>query len=676
MSARNPLRKFVHAFLALCLTITACGLFPQFDDHTQIPTEAHVPDPPAILSIPPGAPEEQAMALADAIGPNSPDRLAGWLAVYDAFHIPVFRDNGTPVGRTGDDPIGPHFWRVWFMSGTSASGLGFTLTDFVKVFAESGDASFKAAEFGAALLDDLRAAASSEDPQVRTFGLFAAEVIQRRSGGVNILDPAVTSDQAVISGDMAEFLSWVVIRGLMFKLAEIEPTSRAPHVQSAPVRLSQPLQTGQVPCSQMWGDEDVTKWANWVLGKIGAGIEIPLIGDLTPGVIDLVQDYLGLPESVKERTSKITKKLGAIGAVLSLAMLMSAIELNTDMGPNPLERTKSTSDHGKEATIHFLLTLNPDKLPDGNNLLACATSFLLNAFGISLNFPAGGAISGAEVIIKGGKGFGQEGFKECGGEAYVQFMDYRELRQDTDAEGLASVDVQGCRQKHEIPEGAQPMMREFTIHVSAQPEAITGDTIANVFFSGLSFGAGDREALISGIIDIVKTFHWDLGEHSYPLKDWLAQFDLQVKTLVTTEIGEFGGETLVPLTFSQDGTFVGSAPMEMTLTIAFTIHDGGCNGSGTTTANVTAEGSINPQFSEMTLALNLSVPAGDTYRIVCVGSIQRWEDELPIASLVAGPGGSVVFLPPHSIPLLFNKSQTFSFHERETTVTLVEKTNP
>jgi hypothetical protein len=662
----------VHAFLALWLAITACGLFPPSLNQTEIPIEAHVPAPPAPLTIPPGAPEEQALALADAIGPNSPDRLAGWLAVYDAFHIPVFRDDGTPIGATGDDPIGPHFWRVWFMSGTSASGLGFALMDFVKVFADPGDTSFDATEFSAVLLDDLRAAAASDDPQVRTFGLFVAETIRRRSSGLDILDPAATADQAIISGDMAEFLSWVVIRGLMFTLPELEGTSRAPHVQLASARLSPPLQAGQVPCSEMWGDEDVTKWANWALGKFAGGIEIPFMEEgLTPGIIDLVQEYLGVSKNVQEMTGKITKKIGTAAAVLSLAMLMSAIELNTDMGPNPLERTKSTSDHGKEATIHFRLTLNPDKLPDGNNLLACAASFLLNVFGIPLNFPAGGAISGAEVVIKGGKGFGGGDFKECGGEAYVQFMDYRQLRQDTDKEGLASVEVQGCRQKQEIPEDAQPMMREFTIRVSAQPEAITGDTIANVFFSGLSFGAGDREALISGIVDIVKTFHWDLGEHPYPLKDWLAQFDLQVKISHNVEGPHMSwrwiGEVLIPLTFAEDGTFTGSASIKLTGT-----HGGICAGSGEANTKASAEGSINSQTGQVTLRLlfaeGMSQAAEHTWQFTCPGgSFQQTEY---VGILIDG-----------TIPLTFGSSHTLTvtYHPQmydEAIVTLVEKTNP
>ncbi|MGH2625096.1 MAG: hypothetical protein ACRDHY_00415, partial [Anaerolineales bacterium] len=119
------------------------------------------------------------MALAEAVRPGASNWVASWLAVYDALGIPVFGPGGTAVGTTGDDPIGPPLWRVWYMSGVSRPGFGFRLADFVKVFNSGGDPSFDPGRVGAALLDDLRAAVRSEDPQVRMFGMFTAEMVRR-----------------------------------------------------------------------------------------------------------------------------------------------------------------------------------------------------------------------------------------------------------------------------------------------------------------------------------------------------------------------------------------------------------------------------------------------------------------------------------------------------------------
>lgn len=532
----RSLRGFIHAALILSLVASACNLpFLPFQTitpiqsepnspestPTPIPIEAQLPEPPARLPILEGTPEEQAVALAEAVGSDSPDPLAGWLTVYDAFGIPVFGSDDIPLGTTGDDPVGPPFWRVWYMSGMSASGFGFLLTDFVKVFAEPGDVSFNSQEFGTVLLEDLRAAAISDDPQVRLFGLFTAEVVKRRGAAVDLLDPGVTADHVVISGDLAELLSWVVIRGLVFSLAETETASLGARLRPAYQQgvSYRPQQEG-IPCSEMWGNEEITKWANWVLSKLGGGIEIPFVGEVTSGIVDKVQEYLGTSESVREKTGKIASKVGTVAAALTLAMMLSSLELTTD-ADFVLERTKLASAHGKEGTIFFVLTMNPGKLPDGDNLIACVSSFLLNVLGISLSFPVDGVVPGAELVFEPGKGFGQVAFAECGGEAYVQFPEARQLRQDTDQFGQAALDVQGCRQKRNFPDEAPPYMREFSIYVSGQPEAVTGETIANIFFGGLSFGAApSAQALINAILDIVKTFHWDLGEHTYRLRDW------------------------------------------------------------------------------------------------------------------------------------------------------------
>lgn len=516
-SLRGPTR----IILALTLAAGACNLLPvSLGTPEPIQAQERLPEPPKPAPVPMGAPAEQAVALTEAVGLDSPDRLAGWLAVYDAFGIPVVDGGGSSLGNTGDDPIGPPFWRVWYMSGTSGAGVGFSLTDFVWIFAEPGDDSFDSQRFAAQLLEDLRAAIASDDPRVQLFGLFVQEAVERRPGGGRLSDPEAVADQLLISGDMAEFLSWVVIRGLVLAAAESAPTSFAARARLAPAQARHPAQ--QTPCSEMWGDEDVTRWANWVIGKIGGGIEIPLIGELTPGVVSMVQEYLGVSESVRDRTGRIAQKLNTAATLLSLAMLFSSLEASTDMGPDPLVRTRSSTAHGNEAKVFFRLTMNPGALPDGNNLIACVSSFLLNTLGVSLSFPADGAVAGAEVVFSGGQGFGREALAECGGEAYVQFTDYRQLRQDTDRDGLASIDVQGCRQKRILPDSVLPYIREFSIHASGQPEAVTADTLGNVFFGGFTFGAApSARALISAIVDILKTFHWDLGEHTYRLRDWV-----------------------------------------------------------------------------------------------------------------------------------------------------------
>ena len=79
----------------------------------------------------------------------------------------------------------------------------------------------------------------------------------------------------------------------------------------------------------------------------------------------------------------------------------------------------------------------------------------------------------------------------------------------------------GKAQSKEFPPEAERVMREFSVHVSAQPKPVTGKTLFDTFFSGLAFGAApSATGAIPAAVEILKTCHWDLGERFFPLKDW------------------------------------------------------------------------------------------------------------------------------------------------------------
>ncbi len=494
------------------------------------PLPVQVPAPPARLAAPSGAPEAQAMALARAIEPSSPNPLAGWLAVYDALGIPVLGPNRSPLGTTGDDPIGPAFWRVWYMTGMTRTGTGFRLTDWTKMFNLSGDASFDSGKAGAIFLQDLRASVASKDPQVRLFGGFTVELVKRGASHVDLLDPTVTADQVVISGALAELLSWEVIRGLVFSLASAPTASTGdlPYVARQDTLMLRTIALSEralstalfipsgVPaleqqgCTSLLGD-DTTYWLNWALNKIsGGGVQLPGMTQATKGLVEYVQTKRSVSQNLIEKTKSVTSVANAVANVLTFAMQISALKVELSMEPFPLVRTKSRYD-GEEAKIEFQLIYDPGSLPDGKNMYACVSSYLLNAFGVSFSPPASGGVAGAELTFEGGKGFGE----------YVLFGDYKQLRMDTNANGKVELLVLGKGQRKHRPADAKPVLREFSIHVRGQPEAVTGNTIANTFFDSLAFWAAPGGlGLVSPAVDIAKTFHYDLGEFVLNLQDW------------------------------------------------------------------------------------------------------------------------------------------------------------
>jgi hypothetical protein len=396
------------------------------------------------------------------------------------------------------------------------------------------------------LLDDLRSTAQSNDPQVRLFGLFVRERVLRGPSHLDLLDAATSPISATVDLPTVQLLGWVAIRGTFIQAAQQvseRPVSGAVAsnvpfkwpvlpLLAVPAPLAVALQAGgglpslnaisasstlqqqaaQPTCSAMFGDEDVTYWVNWVANKLGGGLQLPGMQNGLPGLIQLIQKQLGEPASVIKGTSDRLGWASAFTAAMTLAMQLSSVDVAGYEEPDPLERTKGTSD-GKQTTIHWALLMDPGKLPDGNNGAACFLSFLSNMFGMSFSFPTEGRIPGAEMDFYGGEGFPD----------LVLFGDYKQLRQDTDANGEASLLILGRAQKKDLPDSAQPVDKEFSVRVRAQPEAVNGNTIANIFFGGLTFGASPGGAgAIGALTDILKTFTWDLGEHVFRLTDWKA----------------------------------------------------------------------------------------------------------------------------------------------------------
>jgi hypothetical protein len=376
-------------------------------------TEVHIPLPPTPFPLPAGAPDAQAAALAEAVAPDSPDSLAGWLAVYDALGVPVFGDDGSPLGTTGDDPLGPPFWRVWYMSVMSTPQSSIPLTTLVRGFGGEGDAAFDSTAAADALLADLRAAAGSDDPQVQLLGLLAAAVVGERLGGVDLLDPTVTADDVLVPGGLAELVSWVAIRGSMFAIVRDDVAATEGLLAQA---AAEPAATP--PCTREGGtDPEVAAWANWAIGVIAGGGQLPGMTEAVKGLVQHVDEAIG-SGNLSAKVSKFAPTVNVVTSLMTLAMMLSALDIRGSMDPDPMVRTKAAASNGYTAALPYQLFMDPGKLPDDNGF-GCLASYLLNVFGVSLGFPASGGVPGADIQFQG-----KEGFPNCPlcNDGYV-FMD-------------------------------------------------------------------------------------------------------------------------------------------------------------------------------------------------------------------------------------------------------------
>lgn len=118
------------------------------------------------------------------------------------------------------------------------------------------------------------------------------------------------------------------------------------------------------------------------------------------------------------------------------------------------------------------LYTDPKNRPNGNKLESCLSSYFLNALGVSFSFPSEANIPGAEIVIEGGKGIPD-----------LVLINESRMRFFTGTDGQVTFNVIGRAQKITIPDSAQPVNKEFSIIVSAQPEEAGLGSMANVFLA-------------------------------------------------------------------------------------------------------------------------------------------------------------------------------------------------
>lgn len=98
------------------------------------------------------------------------------------------------------------------------------------------------------------------------------------------------------------------------------------------------------------------------------------------------------------------------------------------------------------------------------------------------------------------------------------------MRRWTDSNGVVEYKLFGAPQKRTVPDSAKPVKKEFSVHVTAQPEEVNGNTLLNIFSGGLTFGTAPTKAGgLGSALDIAKTFQYDMGEYFFDLRDWRQQ---------------------------------------------------------------------------------------------------------------------------------------------------------
>lgn len=475
------------------------------------PTPPDIPAPPSIPPV--GATEsaglatELAQRLSDAA--NEAERLAIWLAVYQTAGIPVIAEDGTPVTDTGDDPLGPPYWQVWYASGMDRPKHGMTLADAGKILTMTPEGSY-AADGGQALLEDLRAATQSSDPYERFLGLFLRERVSRGASGADLLDPEVTPETAIIDPASVQFLSWALVRSEAYDIAVAEGPTSGLQLASYSGSAVRPRVLSAAPrCAGIFGSEDTTTVVNWIFDKVYNGAEIPQGGSVK-GLVERGLEGLGLSGDRIAKVKGVLSGANAIGTILSFYMQVQALEIEVIDSPGGLERSKTTKD-GEEITLQFRLFYDKKKA-DGDKLWACMANFIASKFGVTFSLPSSQPIAGAEVTFSPGKNIPEKVLINSSNPGH---------RFTTDANGVVALPLIGRGQKENLPDSVPPYDDAFTVHVSAQPEAVSGSSLGNMFWDSFTFWSSPGiPGAVAPLVDMLKTLSYNLGEFEFGLTDW------------------------------------------------------------------------------------------------------------------------------------------------------------
>jgi hypothetical protein len=422
------------------------------------------------------------------------------LAAYAELGVPVIDPSGGSTSADGD-PIGPRWDVVWAMGTMSRGRSTIPMTDVARVLGWDETSPADAVQ----LVADLRNAAASTDPAAQTFALFVAGK-SVANGGADPIDPSVTPGQVLLDAATLQLVHWVILRDVTAAALSSDVIAAATPDTSGRSALD-----ASAPCSEFFGTAEATSWINYLAGKLGGGLGIERIGAM-PGVVEAWVTKVNAKslgedagKAAGARAAEILGKVNLASSLLSLIAQVNALTVGGVMEPAQLDRHRQNTD-GEAATIRVDISFSSETF-DGNDAGFCMLSMLANALGVGLSVPADGAnLSGVEVLVTPGKNFPDR----------VYFADGGDPKRTTGPNGSFDIGVQGHARAETLPQSAPPFDDEFGLRYAAQVEEVTAQSLLNVFIDGLQLHKGG----LSGALDVAKSLHFDLGEYTYPFRDY------------------------------------------------------------------------------------------------------------------------------------------------------------
>ncbi len=484
-------------------------------------------------------PVSRAAELVAATADELADVGPGWTAVYAEFGVPIVDDLAV---EEPEDPVGPLWSQVWSIGQMSRGTATIPLPDVVRAITQdTGPLQVDPQR----VLDDLRIAAASDDPQSQTLARFIAGK-SVASGLADPLDPAATVESIGLDAATVQLMTWAALRAaLVQSTAEDVAAGADPSITSSRgsgavaefgltgnfVQGGVGRGAGKIPCSAALGDSALKAWTVWVLNKASGGVNLPGASTV-PGIVERLVKKVAESTQGVGPAARLGSKVGGFITYANLALSLlsvlaqiNALQIDVTASQPPLVRRKDIqpgSNQNLDVSLYYSF-----KALDINNPIACTLSYLANISGIGLTIPEDGApVPGSRMIARTGKNM----------PSRIEFASPNSDGQAilfTDEAGKGTVEVRGSARAKAIPGSPEEKRDEFSVAFSAQVEEAGVQSALNVLIDTAGVvlpvavaGPGgllvSLPSAVSLAIDFVKLMQIDIGTKTFPFTDWEA----------------------------------------------------------------------------------------------------------------------------------------------------------
>ena len=499
----------------------------------------------------PESTDEQVKALVGAFAVRNADRPAAVLAAFARAGIPVVNTDGRSLTTAADDVVGIPWSLAWITGTLPNAGARIPLSQVAALLTANWEGKGPdTATVASDLVTGLRAALTDDPAEPRT--AFVARLVQAEALAareVDLASPNATADQIVVTPQTAALLVAAGLRAAVGAWQRKEAAAPGAVVLARYTVASEPdagslTLTDIPPPDKAAGctPDGAGQMALWLGSKIAAGA--PLVGvaewdgifvTLFKYVVENLnmKEYAGALGKLKSASTiagYLTAALTALSLVLALLTYTAKAHL---VNGEPLERTKSTSDHGKADHIEVKVFYDyKDAPPELVEAVNCVLQILV-VVGNNTTIPKP-TVDGVEITVTGARGFADP-------RSYVLFGPETYEQRQTANGDMVRVPVQGRVQAREVPDKAREKIRQFSVLVEATADPVDRYTIGKAFLDDLVcvgglLGLGSdfvpeellqkKVGCVDAIANIIKQFNWDLGEFSFDLKDWEAKMYL------------------------------------------------------------------------------------------------------------------------------------------------------